>query len=289
MKWVGFLIAVFVLICGPSARAVVPGGIYPGGDKMTLLVNNNQLSRRAGVHLVRGMTIYHGRKIPFAAGVFLPPVFFASTQPMPIVVALHNRYAIGNNGGSALFGEGMGRLLAYGGEDPRAQGDKAQNPIAVRKEAQFIGVIPQCPVGFGWESPAMADLISRFVDRVITAYHGDKDRVYLTGFSYGASSTWRVALLEPDRFAAIIVCDGRATPDPVHDVAKLKNVAIYLEVGEWDGQFVEETDRMHQALDLLPHRDFVFRMISGGNHFIYQTVYDDPEVWKWLYAHKRHS
>ena len=41
----------------------------------------------------------------------------------------------------------------------------------------------------------MADMLCKFIAQVVTAYHADDDRVYLTGFSYGASSTWRVALM----------------------------------------------------------------------------------------------
>ena len=269
------------------AAAVIPGGVYSSDDSMPLTIESRQWPHTLGYHVVRGTAIYHGRKMPFASGIFLPPAFFHTSNPMPVLVALHNRFAIGSNGGDGLVGEGMGRILAYGGDDNRASGDKALNPLNLRQDAQFIGVVPQCPAGFGWESPPIAKLLCNCIAQVVSRYHADDDRVYLTGFSYGASSTWRVALLAPDRFAALIICDGRQTPDPMHDVEKLKNVAIYLSVGEWDGEFVTEADHMHQALNTLPHRDFIFRIIYGGNHFCYQAVYDDPEVWKWMLAHRR--
>jgi hypothetical protein len=283
-------IVVLLLIASVSARqalAVIPGGVYSKDESMPLIIESRQWPHTLGYHVVRGWAVYHGRKIPFITGIFLPAAFFHTTSPMPVLVALHNRSAIGQ-GADAVAGEGMGRLLASGGDDNRASGDRALNPVNLRKDAQFIGVVPLCPAGFvGWESPVMTKMVCNCIAAVVNRYHADDDRVYLTGFSYGASSTWRVALLAPDRFAALIICDGRQTPDPIHDVEKLKNVGIYMSIGEWDGDFVTEGDHMHQALNTLPHRDYIFRIIYGGNHFCYQSVYDDPEVWKWVLAHRR--
>jgi len=287
MTWI-VLLVLLVIGWPRPCTAIVPGGVYSNDESMPLTIDPRQWPHTLGYHVVRGTADYHGRKIPFITGIFLPSAYFHTTDPMPVLVALHNRFAIGQNA-DAVAGEGMGRLLAQGGEDNRASGDKAINPINLRQAAQFIGVVPLCPGGFaGWESPPIAKMVCNCIAQVVSRYHADDDRVYLTGFSYGASSTWRLALMAPDRFAALIICDGRQTPDPIHDVEKLKNVAIYLSVGEWDGDFVTEGDRMHQALNTLPHRDYIFRIIYGGNHFCYQAVYDDPEVWKWVLAHRRH-
>jgi hypothetical protein len=273
-----------------TASAMMPGGVYPSADGMSLSIDTHLFPHTLGYHVVRGTAIYHGRKIRFSSGIFLPPAFFHASAPMPVLMCLHNRYAIGFDGGEEMVGEGMGQMLAHGAADTRAEGDKCANPISLRQDAQFIGLVPQCPAGFTWEDPAMASLLCKFIAHVVEFYHADDDRVYLTGFSYGASSSWRVALNAPDRFAAIICCDGRATPDPIHDVEKLKNVAIYLEVGQWDGDFVEEANRMHQALNTLPHRNYIFHQIPGGNHFNYQQVYNDPLVWKWILAqHRTHA
>jgi len=228
-----------------------------------------------------------GEKRRFARGVFLPRAFFHTQVPMPIVMTLHNKSGIGQNGDGALIGEGLAQILAYGVQDPRAEGDKPDNPISIPHDAQFIGLVPQCPAGMTWEDPFMARLLCIFIDQMVARYHADGDRVYLTGFSYGATSTWQMALNAPDRFAALICCDGRATSDPIHDVEKLKDVAVYLEVGQNDGDFVAENDVMHQALATLPHGNFIFRQIPGGNHFNYGAVYTDPQVWKWVLAQHR--
>jgi predicted peptidase len=270
--------------------AVAPGGIYSAAGMSSLTLDPVPLPRTVGYHMVRGTAVYHGRKLRFASGIFLPPAFLTLKEPMPVVIALHNRFAIGYDGGDEIIGEGLGQMLAIGQPDPRAEGEKAKNPINLRKDAKFIGLVPQCPVGFTWEHPAMADVLCKFIAQIVAAYHADDDRVYLAGFSYGASSTWRIALNAPDRFAAIIPCDGRATPHPAQDVEKLKIVAIYLEVGQWDGDFVQEADWMHQALNTSGHRNYIYRMIPGGNHFNYEAVFNDPLVWKWVYAqHRTHD
>ncbi len=281
------LLMLFGCLTAP-AMALAPGGVYSSGDSIDVQLENKPLPRTPGYHVVRGMTIYHGRKFRFASGIFLPASFVTSKEPLPILMALHNRGMIGGEGGGELTGEGMGQMLAYGRPDTRAEGEKPADPMSdIRKEGQFIGLVPQCPRGFGWEDKVMADLMCKFIAQMITAYHADDDRVYLTGFSYGASSTWRIALNAPDRFAAIICCDGRATPHPAEDVQKLKNVGIYLGVGQWDGEFVQEADWMHQALNNSGHRNYIFRMVPGGNHFNYQSVYLDPQVWKWVYSQRR--
>ena len=41
------------------------------------------------------------------------------------------------------------------------------------------------------------------VDHVVANFHGDADRVYLTGLSYGGYGTWHLGAQFPDRFAAI--------------------------------------------------------------------------------------
>lgn len=281
-----FALLLLLLFARPI-YAVAPGGVYRTDNSASVSVDPKYLPHTLGYHRVEGTATYHGRKMPFLCGVFLPPAFVHAKDPMPVLMCLHNRYGIGSDDPNAALGEGMGQMLAYGNADTRAEGDRPLNPIRLRQDAQFIGLVPQCPLGLNWEDPVMAHMLCSFIDQVVAHYHADGDRVYLTGFSYGASSTWRLALNAPDRFAAIIICDGRMTLDPVHDVAKLKNVAIYLEVGQWDGDFVAEADKMHQALDTLPHPNFIFHQIPGGNHFNYQSVYNDPLVWKWVYAQHR--
>jgi Predicted peptidase len=47
------------------------------------------------------------------------------------------------------------------------------------------------------------------LDEIESSYRVDPDRVYLTGISMGGFGTWRLAAVQPHRFAAIApICGG---------------------------------------------------------------------------------
>ena len=167
------------------------------------------------------------------------------------------------------------------------RGQRPANPTWPSKGAPFVALIPECPAGFLWENPAMAAVIGQLVERAIDRCHGDRDRICLTGFSYGGSSTWVIASQLPDTFAAIAPIDGRATTRPADTAMKLKRTAIYMVVGGSDKDFLPEAQRMRDALSALPHPNFVSRILPGGNHFCYSMVYTDPLFWDWMLAQRR--
>jgi predicted peptidase len=255
---------------------------------VTVALSEAHLPTKPGYHVIKAVARLGDKKVPLACGLFLPPAYFKSTERMPIVMTLHTRGNSGADGGGGLVGEGLGLLVATGGPDTRGTGDKPANEMNLPKSAEFIGLVPQCPAGYGWESPQVARILAEFITQIARAGRGDEDRVYLTGFSYGGTSTWEMALQVPGRFAAIVPLDGRATHNPVDDVKKLRDVAIYLGVGGDDADFIPETQRMRDALLADQHASVIFRTVHGGNHWCYGSIYNDPEFWKWLFAQRRH-
>ena len=69
-----------------------------------------------------------------------------------------------------------------------------------------ILLMPQCPVGTFWV--AKIESLKNFIDKIITDYSVDADRVYLCGLSMGGFGTWYTAMAYPELFAAIAPCCG---------------------------------------------------------------------------------
>lgn len=78
-----------------------------------------------------------------------------------------------------------------------------------------IAVFPQAPLDATWLGPT-AGAAMLALERSITEFNGDPDRVYLTGLSMGGYGTWHLALAHPDRFAALVpVCGGILPQAPI--------------------------------------------------------------------------
>jgi predicted peptidase len=99
-----------------------------------------------------------------------------------------------------------------------AQGTDGMKPTAralavqIRLDrAQFPAVIvfPQAQPGLKWLYPEMERLAMAELDATTSEFHADPSRIYLTGFSMGATGAYRIAVKWPDRFAAMLVIAGR--------------------------------------------------------------------------------
>ena len=73
----------------------------------------------------------------------------------------------------------------------------------------FIVIFPQAPKGSFWGAPENNERVMKALYSVLARYHGDPNRVYLTGNSLGGFGTYFMAAAYPDRFAAIVpICGG---------------------------------------------------------------------------------
>ena len=170
------------------------------GADTQVTVDAQKLPMTPGYHVFTGAAVLDGKTVKIACGICLPPAYFKkSADPMPIVVTLHNGGVKGNDRRDGLIFEGLAMLTAMENPDNRGTGDMPDHPLNLHRDAGFITLIPQCPDGYEWYSPEIPPLLDRLITQLAKAYHADEDRVYLTGFSYGGTSTWRVALQTPGR------------------------------------------------------------------------------------------
>ena len=272
----------------PKPKVATP----PAVKGVDVSIDPAALPRRPGYAVVRPTVVVDGEPMSVPVGVWLPPAFPHAGGPMPVIVSLHNRYAIGMGGSDAgLLGEGLPMILAHGNPNRGDHGPVPDRPVNPATDVPFIGVFPQCPGGRKFEEAPMPEVIDKTIAAVLSGYGtavADPDRVYGTAWSYGATCTWATATANPTRYAAVAINDGRAAADPPATVAKLHDVAVYLAVGENDGEFVDNERRMLDALLNGHHPNFAQRVVPHGDHASYMSVYADPAFWGWLLAQRRH-
>jgi len=213
------------------------------------------------------------------------PVEFASQKKWPIVLFLHGS---GERGSDGLIQTdvGIGHALRLG-----------------RAKAPFVVVMPQCREGKIWGDPEMQAQALAALDASIKEFHGDRNRVYLTGLSMGGYGTWELAISHPGRFAALVPICGGLRPlndmpelhssltgdakvtDPYAETAKrVGNTPVWIFHGDADQSVpVEESRHMAEALKAAKG-NVKYTEYPGVNHNSWDRAYAEPELVPWLLA-----
>ena len=146
--------------------------------------------------------------------VYVPSGYTPSTA-WPVIVSLHGNGRQGSDG-----------MLQTGTEfADRIRENRAPFPAIV--------VLPQAREGMRWFYPQMQQLVMAELDRTIVEFRVDPARVYLHGYSMGASGAYRLSCKWPERFAAVVVVAGRIeagasyTPEEV-DLDRAANPAAAM-------------------------------------------------------------
>ena len=119
------------------------------------------------------------------------PADHSRAKSWPVIVDLHGNGAQGPDG-----------LLQT------ARG-MAQQIRIHRSRFPAVVVFPQAELGKRWLDADMEELVIAELDRTMSEFGGDPSRVYLTGFSMGATGAYRIAYRWPTRFAALVAIAGR--------------------------------------------------------------------------------
>lgn len=215
---------------------------------------------------------------------FYEPAAASAGRPAPVILFLHGAGESGNDG-VAPTTVGLG---------PAIQRNPASWPALV--------VFPQASRGYGWRGFNLSAALAALAD-VEVRHSTDIDRVYVTGISMGGYGTWLTAVLQPERFAAIIpVCgglDGAAAIqagalDAASSVSTYEHAARRLEsVPQWafhgdadDVIPVQESRTMIGALRTAG-ADARYTEYAGVRHNSWDRAYAEPELAPWLLRQHR--
>lgn len=213
----------------------------------------------------------------------------------PVIVNLHGN---GSQGADALL--------------PTRRG-LADQIRANRSGFPVIVVFPQAEVGKRWLDGDMEELVIAELERTVSEFGGDPARLYLTGFSMGATGAYRIAYRWPTRFAAIAAIAGRvdtsdaktyadrdkeadrkanpfvAATDPFAALAaKIKHIPIRVFHGDADETVpVEQSRRLVPALKAaganVRYQEYPGATHGGGA----EKAYAEADLISWLLAQHR--
>jgi predicted peptidase len=156
-------------------------------------------------------------------------------------------------------------------------------------------VFPQASRGYGWRGFNLAAAAAA-LDDVESSYDVDRDRIYVTGISMGGYGAWLIALLQPERFAAVVpVCGGldrreaaNAGIDGYAEAAgALKEIPQWVFHGDADDIIpVEESRLMVRALREAG-ADVRYTEYAGVRHNSWDMAYAEAELMPWLLRQRR--
>lgn len=181
-------------------------------------------------------------------------------------------------------------------------------PSVVRRQrADFpaIVVMPQCRRGTWWGDPRMEAQVFRALDEAMREFHGDPDRIYLTGLSLGGYGTWAFGYKHSDRFAALVpVCGGIRThrriqppewhpasdssSDPYAKTAQgIGPTPVWAFHGAQDATVpVSESQKLVQALKEAGG-NVRYTEYPGVGHNSWDRAYSEEELIPWLLSQRR--
>lgn len=224
----------------------------------------------------------HG--VTYRFQVYLPEEWRRDDRKLwPVILYLHGR---GERGGEGMWQTQVGL------------------PQAVRDHPDrwpFVIVMPQCPMSNFWTNREMLDMAMAALDRESIEFHGDPARTYLSGLSLGGYGSWELARIFPHRWAAIAIAAGgifwsyaperwqQISTLPAEYARAVAHTPVWLFHGTEDEVVVPRQDEL--LFDALRQAGGRVRLwlYQGLHHDCWTRAYDEPELPRWLLAHRLDS
>ena len=143
-----------------------------------------------------------------------------------------------------------------------------------------ILIMPQCPIDTFWA--ARVESIKSFIDKMITLFSADPNRIYLCGLSMGGFGTWYTAMAYPETFAAIAPCCGGGMAWNAHTLT----MPVWAFHGLEDTIVTpRHTIEMVEALKPL-NKNLKYSLYDGVGHNSWEKAFSE-ETLKWILSNKK--
>jgi len=158
--------------------------------------------------------------------------------------------------------------------------------------------MPQCPMAYYWTDHEMLAMAMAALDRETAEFHGDPERTYLTGLSMGGYGSWELARLYPRRWAAVTIAASgifwsyaperwqEASTLPAEYARALGRTPVWLFHGSDDNVVTpRQSELMFEAFKAAGGHVKLW-IYQGLKHDCWTRAYDEPELPRWLLAHR---
>jgi len=222
---------------------------------------------------------YNG--VPYRFQVYLPEDWRRDDGKLwPIILFLHGR---GERGSEGMWQTQIGL------------------PSEVRDHPErwpFVIVMPQCPLPDHWTDPKMLEMAMAALDQETEEFHGDPQRTYLTGLSMGGYGAWELARVHTARWAAVAIMAGgifwsyeperwqEVSVLPAEYAQALGHTPIWLFYGS-DDHVVSprQSELLYEAVKAAGGHIRLW-IYTGLDHDCWSRAYNEPELPRWLLAHR---
>lgn len=198
------------------------------------------------------------------------------------------------------------------GDDNTSQIDGFRWAIEPLKENfEIIAVLPQCRPESFWAAADMTRYSMAALNAAVEEFNGDRQRIYVSGFSLGGYGALHIAAANPGKFAALIPVAGgvvgerpvearhRAvadpevgrildSPEPYAELAKaVGHVGVWAFHGSADKSVpVEFSRKTIEALKRGGNTNVRYTEYEGEGHMISGKAFSEPGLFEWLTQQK---
>ncbi len=221
------------------------------------------------------------------------PIDYTPKKSWPVALFLHGSGERGDDG-SKQSQVGMGAAIRM---------DRQRFPMIV--------VMPQARTNTRW-SGVMGAQAMQALEQSIKEFHGDRQRIYLTGLSLGGQGVWLLAAAHPHTFAALApvcgflrIANDDDVIDPVQDKALLTQypeldavdpeaamakrigaTPVWIFHGAADDVVLPANARRLNAAMRALGAEVRYNEYEGVNHGAWDRAYGEPELVSWLLSHR---
>lgn len=210
-----------------------------------------------------------------------------SSSKYPLIIYLHGAGQRGNDNKKQLD------YVFY----------KFSSYLSQRNHPAFV-IAPQCPNGVQWvnrsnkgipythysqdqttESREMK-LIVELINEYVANYPIDTNRIYISGFSMGATGTWDILTRYPEKFAAALIFAGYSD---INKANLITHIPIWAISGEKDSIAPAKlNENMFNAIQSM-NGNCKFTLFENVGHGCVSEAFESENISEWLFSQRRNK